>query len=95
MLDLKKQISIISFTHEEDMEVRNDVEAVDPEAFWQDVVMDAFELGDIDGGNNPLLDDIENLTRIQSKSLSKKFSAIKSENVLFKYEYHPSVEEDQ
>ena len=46
--------------------------------------MDAFE---IDADYNPLLEDVEKLTHLQSKSLSKKFSAIKGENVLFKYEF--------
>jgi hypothetical protein len=64
MLDLKKQISMISFTHEDEIQKSEE----DPEAFWSDVVMDAFE---IDAENNPLLEDIEKLSRLQSKSLSR------------------------
>ena len=76
VLNLKKQVSIISFSHEE-----NPVNFQDPD-FWLD------NFGDEDDYESSLLQMLASeLTLKQKRSLSKKFSSIKSEDVKLTYSY--------
>jgi hypothetical protein len=72
-IDMKKQLSIISFTHNPDEpEMKDD--------FWEGIDMD-----DLDA--DQMMADMEGMNLKSAKSISKKMSVMHSENVTFKYEY--------
>ena len=84
-MDLKKQISQISFSHLEPAR-EDDPSKLD---FWSDVLFetDVTVLNDSDIAN------LAELSKQGSRKMSKKFSEMQSELVKMKYEYHHSSKE--